>query len=281
MTSSELLQEKTSVIRANCIMMAYNGKSSHLSSALSSADILTTLYGRIMTVKHDSDNHFADRDRFIMSKGHGVSALYAVMAEFGLITKNELKTYCKTDSRLQNHPCRNAFPLLECSSGSLGYGIGIATGMLIGCRLRENLQSRTYVLVGDGETNEGSIWEAAMFATAQKLGNLVVIVDNNNTQAVGKNDKLTGYTSIANKFMSFGWRILECDGNDIDALLATIESIPHNTDIPSAIIAKTTSGFGVSFMEKNQVWFYRTPSIEDVIAAFVELKLPCDIGEML
>jgi transketolase len=162
-------------------------------------------------------------------------------------------------------------PHLEISSGSLGHGLGIATGMLYGLRLNKNLKSRAIVLMSDGECNEGSIWEAAMFGSSQKLHNLLAIVDNNGTQAVGQSDVIMGFTSLEDKFRSFGWEAVTVDGNDIGALLEVLNKVPFSPVKPSAIIAKSVSGAGVSFMERNQVWFYRTPSEDDRNRALNEI----------
>ena len=273
----ESLQKSAARIRGNCIMMAFSGKSSHLSSALSCADLLTVLFGAVL--KHPTEKSIKKRDRFFLSKGHAASALYAAMAEFSLIQKKELGTYCQTDSRLSNHPCRTMFPLLEFSSGSLGYGLGMASGMLMGCQMNDDFESRAFVLMGDGETNEGSVWEAAMFAAAQKLKNLVAIVDHNNMQATSLNDHLTGNTSLAEKFASFGWTVISCNGNDIGELLQIFARLNSIEKWPVVILADTTGGAGIHFMEKDQVWFYRTPRENEVKQAFEELALPCKLGE--
>ena len=258
-------------IRATCVQMAFDAKESHISSALSCVEILTALYGGFLNYYDGAKSCNQDRDRFIMSKGHGCSALYATMAAFGIIPVEMLKKYSQNDSALPNHPCKHALPHLEISSGSLGHGLGIAAGILYGLRLSHNLKSKAVVLLSDGECNEGSVWEAAMFAAAQKFTNLLAIVDNNGSQAVGRSDVIMGFTSLEEKFRSFGWDAISVNGNDINSLVAALEKFPFSPDKPSAIIAKTVSGAGVSFMEKEQVWFYRTPSRDDLDKALMEI----------
>ncbi len=257
-------------MRATCIQMAHDGKEGHLKSALSCIDILAALYGHWLRVSPD-DPSDPDRDRFLLSKGHAVTALYAALAEYGFIPREILSQYAKTDSALPNHACKHALPILEISSGSLGYGLGMATGMLYGFRLDGYNDRRAAVLMSDGECNEGSVWEAAMFAAAQKLDGLLAIVDNNNFQAVGQFDQLTGNMPLEDKFRSFGWAARVVDGNSISELIEALDDFPFEDDRPSAIIAKTVSGKGVSFMEGELFWHYRCPSDEDLARALVEL----------
>jgi transketolase len=268
------LTKKSKEIKATCVKMAYNARESHLSSALSCADILTVLFGGWLRYSQGSLSGSIKRDRFVMSKGHGCSAMYSAMAAFGIIPVETLETYCCTDSSLPNHPCKFAMPKLEISSGSLGHGLGIACGMLYGARLDQNDDARAIVLMGDGECNEGSVWEAAMFAAAKNLRNLLAIVDYNGTQAVGRSDDLMGHASLEEKFRSFGWEALSIDGNNIASILEVLKRIPLSLDKPSAIIAKTICGSGVSFMEDNQVWFYRRPDKDDLENALSELGEP-------
>jgi transketolase len=271
MSSSEKLKNIAGQIRASIIKMAYSGKENHVSSALSSVEILTALFAGFLNFCDGAKSKTPDRDRFIMSKGHGCTALYATMAAFGKISAETLNEYAKTDSALPNHPCKHALDQLEISSGSLGHGLGIAGGILYALRLENNLTSRTVVLMSDGECNEGSVWEAAMFAAAHKFSNLLAIVDYNGSQAVGRSDELMGYTSLEEKFRSFGWEAITVNGQDITALLEVFNRFPLSREKPTAIIAKTVNGAGVSFMERNQVWFYRCPSEDDLANALVEI----------
>jgi transketolase len=267
------LEKVARTLRATCIQMAHDGKQGHLSSALSCIDILTALYHRWLRVSPDAPND-PDRDRLIFSKGHAATALYAILAERGFIPKAMLAEYARTDGPLPNHPCKHALPLLELSTGSLGHGLGVATGMLYGFRLDGHTDRRAVVVMSDGECNEGSVWETAMFAAAHKLDRLVAIVDNNNMQAVGRTDELTGHAEFEDKFRAFGWNARTIDGNDINAIVAALEDLPFQSGKPSAIICKTTGGAGVSFMEDQTLWHYRCPSDEDVARAFGELGNP-------
>ncbi len=251
--------------------MAHDGKESHLSGALSCTDILIVLFNGFLNIP--SDNQCVpERDRFVFSKGHACSAMYAVLTDKGCIPTAYLDSYALNDSPLPNHPCKLSLPLLEMSSGSLGQGLGFLSGMLYGMRLKEN-NARGVVLMSDGECNEGSVWEAAMFAGAQRLDRLLAIVDNNGRQAVGKHADITGFTELKEKFISFGWHAECVDGHNLQALYEVLNRFPFSPGKPSVIIAKTVPGAGVSFMEDDQVWFYRRPSKDDVEAALRELDV--------
>ncbi len=263
------LEKKAKQIRATCVQMAYDGGQGHLSSALSCVDILVTLYNCWLQVT-PSDPKSIERDRFILSKGHACVALYAVLADCGFVSKKSLVKYAKTDSPFPNHPCVHSLPMLEASSGSLGHGLGIATGVQYGLAM-DKINARSVVLMSDGECNEGSVWEAAMFAAAQKMENLLAIVDYNGSQAVGRSDTIMGNTSLEQKFKSFGWASKTINGNNISEIIDALDQFPFERDKPSAIIAKTTSGAGVSFIENDQVWFYRKPHLDEVQKAIKEL----------
>ena len=263
------LEEKARKIRATCIQMAFDAREGHLSSALSCTDLLVALYNGWLNIS-PSDTKNPGRDRFYFSKGHACTALYAVLAERGFLPAQLLSTYGKTDSAMPNHPCRYALPVLETSSGSLGHGLGIATGALYGLRLDGN-PARAVVLMSDGECNEGSVWESAMFAAAQRLNRLLAIVDNNGVQAVGRSDVLMGHTSLEEKFRAFGWAARTINGNSMPEIVAALAAVPLAPDRPSAIIARTRSGFGVDFMEDQVLWHYRTPSPEELKRALSEL----------
>lgn len=263
------LQETARRIRATCIQLAHDGKEGHLNGALSSVDILLALYGGwLNTTPVDPRN--PDRDRLLFSKGHACTSLYAVLAESGFLPKEMLALYAQNDSPLPSHPCVHALPLLECSAGSLGHGLGMAGGIAYGLRL-DGRPSRVVALISDGECNEGSTWEAATFGAANGLDRLLVVVDNNGVQSVGRADALMGGTSIEEKFEAFGWRARTVDGHDIGALLSVLREVPFEKGRPSAIVAKTTAGKGVSFMEDQVLWHYRVPSDEDLKNALAEL----------
>ncbi len=264
----EALERKAREIRATCIQMACDGNVGHLSSTLSYVDVLVALYYGWLKIFPD-DPASPGRDRFILSKGHGCGALYAVLADRGYFPAAQLAEYNREGSSLPCHPCVHALPLVEMSSGSLGHGLGVATGILYGLRRRKSL-SRVVVLLGDGECNEGSVWESAMFAAAHNLDNLLAIVDYNGIQAVGKSDDIMGHTSLEEKFRSFGWSAVTIDGSDMKSVTAALTRFPFEKGKPSAIIAKTK--IGVSFMEGDVLWHYRKPSEEERVRALAELK---------
>jgi transketolase len=266
------LKQRASRIRATCIQMAHDGREGHLNGSLSCVDLLVTVYAGWLNVDPRQPRR-RDRDRFIFSKGHAVSALYAVLAERGLIPKAWLSRYATNDTPLAPHPCIHALPLLECSSGSLGQGLGVGAGMGYGLRL-EGVEARVVVLLSDGESNEGSVWEAATFAAANRLHRLLAIVDNNAVQSVGRTGPLTGFTSLEEKFRAFGWAARTIDGHDFGEIQAALAAVPFAEDRPSAIIAKTIAGAGVSFMQDQVLWHYRVPSDEDLRRATAELGQP-------
>jgi transketolase len=249
--------------------MACDGKEGHLSSALSCTDLLVVLFEEWLQCDPRQPKS-PSRDRFFFSKGHACTALYAVLAEHGFIPRIWLERYAQTGSPLPNHPCTHALPVLECSSGSLGHGLGIATGVHYGLNL-DGVRSRVVALLSDGECNEGSVWEAAMFAAAQKMGRLLVIVDNNGIQAVGRSDVIMGHTRLEDKFRAFGWGVQVINGNAVSEIRRALHDFPFEQDRPSAIIAKTKGGAGVSFMEDQVLWHYRVPSQAEVLQALTEL----------
>jgi transketolase len=262
---SKKLEDKAHAIRATIIQMAHDAGEGHVQGALSCVDILVALYNGFLRDE--------PRDRFYFSKGHAAAALYATLAEKGIIPAEELKTYCKANSRLPSHPSKAAMPLLEISSGSLGMGLGVAAGAAYGLKLDKS-DARCVVLMSDGECNEGSTWEAAMFAKANKLNNLLVIVDNNNIQSVGRHDELNGNVSLERKFNGFGWCVRSINGNSHYQLKVALEWMnkPYSSKCsPMAIIANTTGGKGVDFMQDKVLWHYRIPSDDDVTRALAQL----------
>lgn len=263
------LQRKARALRATCVQLAHDGREGHLNGALSCIDILIALYYHWLNVSPD-DPKRPERDRFIFSKGHACTALYAVLADKGFIPKELLARYAQNDSPLPSHPCIHALPLLECSAGSLGHGLGMASGLAYGLKLDGN-SARAAALISDGECNEGSTWEAAMFAAAKKLDNLLLVVDYNGVQSVGRSDELMGHTSLEEKFRAFGWEARTVDGLDTAALIEVLATFPFAAGRPSAIIAKTRAGAGVSFMEDQVLWHYRVPSDDDLARALAEL----------
>jgi transketolase len=264
------LEKKARQLRATCVQLAHDGKEGHLNGALSCVEILIALYYFWLDISPD-DPKKPDRDRFIFSKGHSCAALYGIMADCGFFPKQLLLRYAHDDSPLPSHPCIHALPLLESSAGSLGHGLGIASGISYALRL-DGKKARVAVLVSDGECNEGSTWEAAMFAAAKHLENLLLIVDYNGIQSVGRSDELMGYTSLTEKFRAFGWGVRTVTGLDIAAIVGTLRELPFEMGHPSAIIAKTIAGAGISFMEDQVLWHYRVPSDADLKRALAELK---------
>ena len=269
MVDISFLEKKARQIRATCIQMAYDGKVGHLGGTLSYIEALLALYYYWLKISPQTYNDI-NRDRFILSKGHACTAHYAVLADRGYIPTEWLSRYARTNEPLSDHPCKHALNILECSSGSLGHGLGIATGMLYGLRLQGS-PARVAVLMSDGECNEGSVWEAAMFAAAKKLENLVALIDYNKIQAVGRSDEIMGYTSLEDKFKAFGWGACTVKGNDICSIIKALDRFPLKKGSPSAIILSTKKGAGISFMEDKVLWHYRVPSEEDLKSALAEL----------
>jgi transketolase len=263
------LEQTARRLRATCVRMAHDGHEGHLTSSLSCVDLLLGLYsGWLRFDAGDPSN--AHRDRLLFSKGHAASALYAVYAHAGLVPAAALGQYAKSGSPFPNHPCRRMLPLLEMSAGSLGHGLGIGTGIAYSLA-HYGIDANVVVFMSDGECNEGSVWEAAAFACAHKQSRLVAIVDHNNMQAVGRTDRLLGFTSFEEKFRAFGWNAETIDGHDLRQILETLQRLPFGADRPSAIIARTCGGRGVSFMEDQTLWHYRVPSADDLDRAMAEL----------
>ena len=264
-------KEKACDIRTDIIEMLHEAGSGHPGGSLSCTDIMTALYfGGVLD--HDPENPSKeDRDRFIMAKGHAAPALYATLAEAGYLPVEELKTLRKIGSRLQGHPDSNLCPGVEVSTGSLGQGLSIAAGLAAGLRLK-GLSSRVFALMGDGECEEGQVWEAATFAAHQKLGNLIGIVDLNGLQIDGKVDDVCASGTLAGKFEAFGWEVHEVDGHDVDALVALLADLKASDDSrPKAVIAYTVKGKGVSFMEDQAGWHGKAPNDEETQRALAEI----------
>lgn len=264
-------KEKACDIRTDIIEMLHEAGSGHPGGSLSCTDIMTALYfGGVLD--HDPENPSKeDRDRFIMAKGHAAPALYATLAEAGYLPVEELKTLRKIGSRLQGHPDSNLCPGVEVSTGSLGQGLSVAAGLAAGLRLK-GLSSRVFALMGDGECEEGQVWEAATFAAHQKLGNLIGIVDLNGLQIDGKVDDVCASGTLAGKFEAFGWEVHEVDGHDVDALVSLLADLKASDDSrPKAVIAHTVKGKGVSFMEDQAGWHGKAPNDEETQRALAEI----------
>ncbi len=257
-------------VRMGIIEGTFNAKSGHPGGSLSIAEILTYLYFKEMNVDANEPMK-ADRDRFVLSKGHAAPALYSVMAQKGYFPVEELKTLRKVDSRLQGHPSMNYLPGIDISSGSLGQGISAACGMALGAKLKGDA-FRVYTILGDGEIEEGQVWEAAMYAAAKKLDNLVAFVDNNNLQIDGSVEEVNSPYPIPEKFDAFGWNVIEIDAHNFDEIEAALENAKATKGKPTAIIAKSVKGKGVSFMENQVSWHGSAPNAEQYETAMAELK---------
>lgn len=257
-------------VRKGVIEGTFNAKSGHPGGSLSIAEIITYLYFREMNV--DPDNPIKeDRDRFVLSKGHAAPALYSVMAQKGYFPVEELKTLRKINSKLQGHPSMKYLPGVDISSGSLGQGISAACGMALGAKLK-NADFRVYTILGDGEIEEGQVWEAAMYANAKKLDNLVAFVDNNNLQIDGTVEEVNSPYPIPEKFAAFGWNVIEIDGHNYDEIEDALNKARECKGRPTAIIATTVKGKGVSYMENQVGWHGSAPNAEQYEIAMSELN---------
>ncbi|MBQ3375065.1 MAG: transketolase [Erysipelotrichaceae bacterium] len=256
-------------MRKDIIEMIHAANSGHPGGSLSCVDIIASLFFEVMDIDIDSINS-TDRDRFILSKGHASETLYAALAEMGIIPHEELLTFRKFGTRLQGHPNMNHCPGIDMSSGSLGQGLSVGVGMAIANKMN-NKPYRVYVLVGDGECQEGMIWEAAMSASHYGLDNLVLIVDHNGLQSDGFVRDVMNNSPLGKKFDSFGWNVFGCDGHDISIITQALKMAKTVKDKPTVLIAETVKGKGVSFMENNPNWHGRGISDEDYIRAMKEL----------
>jgi transketolase len=257
-------------IRRDMLTLAHTTKTPHIGPALSCVDILTALYAGFMKTNR-RDPLMKDRDRFILSKGHGALALYTCLSHTGFLSREVLFSYCKNGSPLAEHPLANKFPCIEFATGSLGHGLAVGIGMAMASRLRK-APYRVFVLMGDGECNEGSVWEAAGFASTMRLDNLIVIVDHNGLQATDRYDKLSGGYELTGAWKSFGWETREVDGHDIAQMRKVCSRTFFCIKKPKIVIARTVKGKGVSFMENNLEWHYRWPDARDLAKALGELN---------
>ncbi len=265
------LEKISRELRFKLIQMSHKAGTPHLGSALSCVDILVAAYWT--TLKIDPQNSCdPNRDRFILSKGHAASALYATLAERGFFPKNWLDNFAQHGSPLAEQPAPNCAAGVELATGSLGHGLPVGVGMAIAGRIQKQ-NYRVFVCMSDGECNEGTVWEAAMFAPAQKLENLCIIVDYNKWQATARSNETMALASLAEKWKAFGWNTTEVDGHDLSAFSKLLKNVPDGSGKPVAIVAHTVKGKGVSFMEDDNNWHYRIPKAEEVEAAKKELGL--------
>ena len=273
MTEAELagLSAAARRIRASVLRMSHAAGTAHLGSSLSCVDILVAAFSTLRADPKRPDD--PDRDRIILSKGHAVSALYATLAERGFLPVKELETYNQEGGRLPEQPSPGCVPGVELATGSLGHGLCVGAGMALAARL----QKRTYrvcAVMSDGECEEGSVWEAALFASAQKLDRLVAVIDYNKLQATGRSNEIMALAPFKAKWQAFGWTAHEVDGHDIGAVADLLRGIPDGAGKPVAIVANTVKGKGVSFMEDDNNWHYLSPSEEHLRKALAELDLP-------
>ena len=266
----EDLKMKAKEIRKDIIEEVYNANSGHPGGSLSISDIMAVLYFNELRID-EKNPRWEERDRLVLSKGHCSPALYAALAERGFFDKEDLKSFRKIESNLQGHPDLNKVPGVDMTSGSLGQGLSIANGMAIAGKM-DNKNYRVYTILGDGEIEEGQIWEAAMTANKYKLDNLCVIVDNNNLQIDGTIEEVMSSYPIDEKFKSFGFNVLNINGNNIEEIINAFESAKKTKDKPTCIIAKTIKGKGVSFMENKAEWHGKAPSEEEYNEAMRELN---------
>ncbi len=258
-------------VRKDIIRSLHAAKAGHPGGSLSAADYFTYLYFEEMNID-PANPRDPDRDRFVLSKGHTVPGLYAVMAERGYFPKEELLTLRHLGSRLQGHPCMNYLPGIDMSTGSLGQGISAACGMALAAKI-QNKSYRVYTVLGDGELEEGQVWEAAMFASAKKLDNLIAAVDNNNLQIDGPIDQVNSPYPIDEKFKAFGWHVIgPINGHDFDEIRQALTEAHTVTGKPTVIILKTTKGKGVSFMENQAGWHGKAPNDAEYEQAMAELE---------
>ena len=263
------LAEKARRIRINALKAIHAAKSGHPGGSLSSADILATLYFGELNIDPKNPK-MADRDKFVLSKGHAVPTLYAALGERGFYEVNEMMTLRQVGSKFQGHPNMSKVPGIEMSTGSLGQGFSAAVGMAIAGKIDKN-PGRVYALTGDGELQEGIVWEAAMQAAHRKLDNLVAIVDLNGLQIDGKVSEVKCVCPVDEKFRSFGWNVINVDGHNFEELTTAFDEAKKCGGVPTAIIAHTHKGKGVSFMEDNAGWHGKAPSDEELAAAIEEL----------
>lgn len=257
-------------IRRHAVNMTHLGKSSHVGSVLSLADILAVLYGRVMALD-PRDPRWEGRDRFILSKGHAGAGVYAALAERGFMPVEQLKTHYQNGSKLSGHVSHKGVPGVEFSTGSLGHGLSVGTGMALAAK-RGGRQHRVFVVLSDGECDEGSNWEAIMFAAHHKLDNLVVAVDYNKIQSLASVADTLALEPFADKWRAFGWHVIEADGHDHVALLDALDVQPGSRGQPTVVICHTIKGKGISFMEGQVLWHYRTPRGDEYAAACAELE---------
>tara|TARA_R110002110_G_scaffold94085_7_gene244333 strand:- start:5480 stop:6322 length:843 start_codon:yes stop_codon:yes gene_type:complete len=265
------LEDAARRLRGKVIEMSHAAGSAHLGSSLSCCDIVAAAYWHVLRIDPSKPKDEL-RDRFILSKGHAATTIYSALAFRGFYPEAMLETYTKDGGKLAEHPPANSLPGVEAATGSLGHGLPIGNGMALAGRIKGQ-NYRVYALMSDGECNEGSVWEAAMFAAAQKLENLCVVIDYNKWQATARSNETLALAPLREKWEAFGWDAVEVDGHDIGAVAALMANVPNGSGKPVAIVAHTVKGKGVSFMEDDNNWHYRAPTAEEVVISHKELGL--------
>lgn len=268
-----MLEQIAKEIRKEIMITAYHGKSGHLASALSAVEIMTALYfGDVL--KYDASNpNWSERDKLIVSKGHASLVLYCILNRIGYLTKEALYTFCQPGSVLGGEPKYGDVPGVEATTGSLGHGLSFAVGIAIANQLDQK-DSRVYVLLGDGECQEGSVWEAALSAAHHALDNLTVILDRNQLQAMGDTEDILGLESLKEKWQGFGWDVTSVDGHDLNALVQTLQADRGSKKKgPRIVLANTIKGKGISFMEQVPIWHYRMPNESELALVKAELGI--------
>jgi len=268
-TETSALESTAGRIRAKLVQMSHDARAAHLGSALSCVEILTLVYSNFLEI--DPRNPGApDRDRFILSKGHAAAVLYATLSEFGFFPESQLADFGQPNSKLPEQMSPGCVPGVEAATGSLGHGLSLGLGMALAAKI----QGRSYrvcIVVGDGECNEGAIWEAAMFAASQRLDNVTVIVDYNGWQGTGRSDAILALKPLARKWEAFGWNAVETDGHDFVCLTDALRDCSTADGRPAVVVAHTVKGHGISFMEDDNNWHYRIPNDDELQAAKDEL----------
>ena len=264
-----VLDDRSKMLRRLVVRALEGGRRGHIGSSMSPIEVLRVLYDDILRYRSD-DPSWAERDRCVFSKGHGCLALYALLADKGFFPASTLDTFCHIDSILGGHPDASKIPGVEASTGALGHGLGIGVGMALSAKIQRR-DSRVFVVMGDGEINEGSVWEAAMIAGKHKLENLVAIVDYNKIQSAGFTEDIQDLEPLAEKWSSFGFATREVDGHDVDSLRALFAAAPLERNRPTAIIAHTIKGKGIGFTENDPTWHHKSnisaAMLEDLYAA--------------
>ena len=263
------LKLKAEEIRKRVVQIVYSSRGGHIGGSLSSIEIETALYFHVMKVDQ-ANPQMPDRDRFILSKGHSVEALYSVLAAKGFVEQSLLDTYGQFNSKLAGHPTKKT-PGVELNSGALGHGLSVGVGMAIGAKMSKSA-FRTYVLMGDGEQGEGSIYEAAMSASHYKLDNLVTIIDRNTLQISGKTETVMALEPMRERWEAFGWDVFDVKGNDMEGIVNTFDGLNYSNSKPKLIISHSTKGNGISFMENGAKWHHGVPAEQQYLDAIAEIE---------